>query len=136
MISEDLLQDTFVKIWKHIDLYDAGKGSLYTWMLNIAKNTSIDYKRSKQSTKQVRTARIYHSDINMSRFHILPDIDNIDLKSIVSKLDKKYSEVLNAMFWSGYNQDQAAKYLDLPLGTIKTRVRKGLQILRTQVSPA
>ena len=46
-IAEDLLQDTFVKIWQNIDRYDENKGTLYTWMINIARNASIDKLRSK-----------------------------------------------------------------------------------------
>ena len=47
-IAEDILQDVFVKIWKNIENYDASKGRLFTWMLNIARNAAIDYSRSKQ----------------------------------------------------------------------------------------
>ncbi|HEY0031415.1 MAG TPA: sigma-70 family RNA polymerase sigma factor, partial [Bacteroidia bacterium] len=48
-IAEDLLQEVFIKIWKSIDSYDPKKGRLFTWMLNISRNASIDYARSKQS---------------------------------------------------------------------------------------
>ena len=47
-IAQDLLQDVFIKIWKNIEKYDTSKGRLFTWMLNIARNSAIDYSRSKQ----------------------------------------------------------------------------------------
>ena len=52
-IANDILQDSFVKIWKNIQSYDQAKGSFYTWMLNIARNTSIDYlRKAKKELKR------------------------------------------------------------------------------------
>jgi RNA polymerase sigma-70 factor (ECF subfamily) len=128
--SEDLLQETFVKVWKNIDHYDKSKGTLYTWMLNIARNLSIDHVRSKQAKKQKKTQSMDGLDIHSALLNISSTMDNIDLRSIVGKLEPKYREVVDAIFWSGYNHDQAALHLNLPLGTVKTRARTALILLR------
>src|SRR3569833_137601 len=52
--AEDLLQDVFVKIWRKIESYDAARGTLFTWMINIARNICIDYLRSKQYKQQMK----------------------------------------------------------------------------------
>jgi RNA polymerase sigma-70 factor, ECF subfamily len=57
-VADDLLQDTFVKIWKHIDSFDSSKGTLYTWMVNIARNQAVDYLRSATYQKQLLQVEI------------------------------------------------------------------------------
>lgn len=57
-VADDLLQDTFVKIWKHIDSFDSSKGALFTWMLNIARNQTIDYLRSSNYRNQMLQVEI------------------------------------------------------------------------------
>lgn len=60
-IAEDILQDTFVKIWQNIDSYDSSKGRLFTWMLNVARNGAIDYTRSKQHKNSFKVQSIDNS---------------------------------------------------------------------------
>ncbi len=56
--AEDILQEVFVKIWQHIVSYDASKGRLYTWMINIARNKAIDSIRSKETTNKNKTVEL------------------------------------------------------------------------------
>ena len=131
--AEDLLQDTFVKIWKNIDSYDEGKGSLYTWMLNIARFTSIDHVRTKQhrNLQQTVSEDILQFDTTVNKTNTA--IDPIGLRATVHKLEQKYREVIDIIYFYGYTYDETAKLLDLPVGTVKTRARKALQILRNQL---
>ena len=130
--AEDILQDTFVKIWKKIDSYDERKGTFYTWMLNIARFTSIDHLRTKQHRNQQNTVsdEVLQFDAGANR---LPSIDPIGLRATVHKLEQKYSEVIDIIYFYGYTYEETAKLLDLPVGTVKTRARKALQILRNQL---
>lgn len=133
-VADDLLQDTFVKIWKHIDSFDSSKATLYTWMLNIARNQAVDYLRSPTYRKQLLQVEI---DLFS---HCIDNIDNInsnycsieikDFKNKALQLESKYTEVIDLIYFYGWTQEQTAEILKLPLGTIKTRARKGLSLLK------
>ena len=131
--AEDLLQDTFVKIWKNIDTYDECKGTFFTWMLNIARFTSIDHLRTKQNRNQKHTVSedILQFDTTVNKTN--PVTDQIGLRSTVYKLEQKYKEVIDIIYFYGYTYEETAKLLDLPVGTVKTRARKALQILRNEL---
>lgn len=133
-VADDLLQDTFVKIWKHIDTFDSSKGTLYTWMLNIARNQAVDYLRSATHQKQLLQVEI---DLFS---HCTDSIGNItsnscaiefrDFKNKALQLNPKYTEVIDLIYFYGWTQEQTAEILKLPLGTIKTRARKALSLLK------
>jgi RNA polymerase sigma-70 factor, ECF subfamily len=133
-VADDLLQDVFVKIWKHIDTFDPARGTLFTWMLNIARNGAIDYLRSSCHQHQM-----LHVDNELFSLHT-DYIDNTastgsmaefkDLQNKALHLDRKYAEVIDMIFFYGCTQEQTARILKLPLGTVKTRARKGLSMLK------
>jgi RNA polymerase sigma factor (sigma-70 family) len=131
--ANDLLQDVFVKIWKNIGSYQAEKGRLYTWMLNIARNTGIDYLRSKQSKRENKNQTIedvvYHVD---SENQVSQKEDTIGIRSLVGTLSEEQQLVLEYVYFKGYTQDDASKALNLPLGTIKTRIRSAMMELRKE----
>ncbi|HWJ25677.1 MAG TPA: sigma-70 family RNA polymerase sigma factor, partial [Flavisolibacter sp.] len=78
-LSNDVLQETFVNIWKRIDSYDATKGRLFTWMLNIARNAAIDKTRSKGFQQSQRQMPL---DTNALQAGIKPGIDDFGLKKV------------------------------------------------------
>ena len=127
-LAQDALQETFVKIWKNSKKYDSKKAKLFTWLYRIAKNTAIDKLRSYNNRfdKEVQ--------IDKSNVYILPasnlNQDVLDLREHVAKLDEKYQIVLNALFFEGMTQQEASEELDIPLGTIKSRLKIGLRELK------
>ncbi len=128
--AEDVLQDVFVKIWKNIDNYSEEKGSVFTWVLSIARHTTIDYLRSRQHKLR---SQIQNEDINEyieKHTPVLAETGSSGYHNIIAKLEPKYRQVLDLVYFFGYTQDEVSKILNLPLGTVKTRSRKGLQILR------
>jgi RNA polymerase sigma-70 factor (ECF subfamily) len=133
-VADDLLQDTFVKIWKHIDTFDSSKGTLYTWMLNIARNQALDYLRSSAHKKQLLQVEIdlfSHCTDNIGNITINAcPVEFTDFKNKALQLDPKYTEVIDLIYFYGWTQEQTAEILKLPLGTIKTRARKGLSLLK------
>lgn len=134
-VADDLLQDTFVKIWSHIDSFDNSKGTIYTWMLNIARNHAIDYLRSSTYKKQLLQVEIdlfsHCTDtIGNINSNACP-IEFTDFKNKALQLDSKYTEVIDLIYFYGWTQEQTAEILKLPLGTIKTRARRGLSLLKT-----
>ncbi|MBF2707670.1 RNA polymerase sigma factor [Flavobacterium soyangense] len=133
-VADDLLQDTFVKIWKNIDTFDSSKGTIYTWMLNIARNHAVDYLRSSTYRKQLLQVEIdlfsHCTDSIGNTVSNSCPIEFKDFKNKALQLDPKYTEVIDLIYFYGWTQEQTAEILKLPLGTIKTRARKGLSLLK------
>jgi RNA polymerase sigma factor (sigma-70 family) len=129
--AQDLLQEAFVKIWKSAGSYDPAKGRLFTWMLNIARNTAIDATRSKQYKKsaQIRSLEDSVNTVNRQSRVITP-VDHIGIKEAIAQLKEEYRQVIDMLYFGGYTQDELAKELGMPLGTVKTRSRAAIQQLR------
>ncbi len=128
-LANDVLQDVFVKIWKQIESYDNTRGRLFTWMLNISRNASIDAVRSKgyQKSQQNRelTENMYHAGGSTEL-----NTDQIGLRKIVNKLKEEHKVLIVLSYFEGYTQDEISKTLNIPLGTVKTRMRNALIQLR------
>lgn len=127
-LAEDALQETFVKVWRYADRYDSKKAKLFTWLFRIARNTAIDKLRS-HNLKFYKEVQIDKSDV-----YLLPSTslnqDVIDLKAQLNKIEEKYQIVLNALFFEGMTQQEASEELNIPLGTIKSRLKIGLRELK------
>jgi RNA polymerase sigma factor (sigma-70 family) len=131
-VAEELLQDVFIKIWQHIDTYDPHKGTLFTWMLNITRNTCKDYFRSKHYLRQklVSENGLERIDFINNPAQITYQGDNKDLYQLTQTLELKYKEIIDYVYIYGYTQEEVAKILKIPIGTVKTRSRTALKILR------
>jgi RNA polymerase sigma-70 factor (ECF subfamily) len=129
--AEDLLQEAMVKIWKNASRYDKNKGKLFTWLVNIARNTAIDYLRSKEHKMKGQIQGIDNSVSFINRrFSITPNVEHIGLKNIIDNLRPDYRILIDKIYFEGYTQEEAAKELSIPLGTIKTRIRAAISRLR------
>lgn len=129
--AEDVLQEVFVKIWKNIETYNQSKGRLYTWMLNIARNTAIDKLRSKgfnNSQKNLSSDNFVHLLDDSSK--LTSRIDSIGLKDFVKKLKPKCIQLIDLLFFKGFTQQEASDELAIPLGTVKTQNRMCMNDLR------
>jgi RNA polymerase sigma factor (sigma-70 family) len=130
-IAEDVLQDTFLKIWKSIEQYDASKGRLFTWMANLAKNTAIDQVRSKNYSKYNITDDIEDRLTKIDQENlILFNQDSIGLKQLTQKLKQDQFEIIQLFYFEGYTQSEVANELNIPLGTVKTKLRQSILVLR------
>lgn len=130
--AQDVLQDVFVKIWDNISKYDGAKGRLYTWMINIARNTAIDKLRSKGEIMKdkIRTADDSVSNIGDG---LLTEqkTDTIGLDKMVATLKPEYESVIRLAYFNGYTTEEISKTLEIPQGTVKTRMRSAIKQLRT-----
>lgn len=130
-IAKDVLQEVFVKIWKNIEHYDASKGRLYTWMLNIARNSAIDVLRSAKYNMDKKTADIDNNvHMDNSSLSTTIKIDHFGVKKIVDSLKDEYRQIINLAYFKGYTQEEVAEELNIPLGTVKTRSRNALLQLK------
>ena len=132
-ISQDVLQETFVKIWRYSKKYDSNKAKLFTWLYRIAYNTAIDKVRSLKNKNnkeiQIETSSVYKITSNELNQDVL------DIKTHLKSLDTKYQVVINALFFEGMTQQEASDELNIPLGTIKSRLKIGLRELKKIYNP-
>ncbi len=129
--SQDVLQEVFVKIWNNIAQYDSAKGRIYTWMINIARNAAIDKLRSKG---EIMKGKIHSGDDVVNNvgngMKTEQATDTIGLRKVVDTLKPEYKVIVDLAYFSGYTLDEISKTLEIPLGTVKTRMRHAIQQLR------
>lgn len=130
-LAEDLLQETFVKIWNSFSSYSPDKGRLFTWMVNIARNLSIDKIRSKDYKNQIKNHEL---DLNVTSIDTSRNTsykpELLGVKDLVDKLRPEQKIILDLVYFKGYTHLEAADELSIPLGTIKTRLRMAILQLR------
>lgn len=132
--AENLLQDSFIKVWRNIDRFDQSKGRLFTWLSTICRNTALNFLRSAENRSrfpiQTGSESVYTAGL-VSEPH---QYDHIGIKKQVVKLDEKHRTVINLIYYWGYTQQEVAEKLNVPLGTVKSRTRTALQLLKEQLS--
>ena len=131
-VAQDVLQESFLKIWRSIGQYDAAKGRLFTWMARLAKNTAIDQLRSRGELNSAKNENLQNLIIEIDQTHqILYNPEIIDIKALLSFLTPIQVKILNLVYFEGYTHIEAAEELELPIGTVKTRIRTAILTLRT-----
>lgn len=130
-IAEEVLQQTMLKAWNNFDSYRENKGTLFTWLTTIARNSSIDAMRKKSFQIKKKTDSI---DILVINHNInITDTSSIDVKKLIGGLDEKYRIVLEKVYLEGFSQSEAAEALAIPIGTVKTRLRFAISHLREEL---
>ncbi|HTD40315.1 MAG TPA: RNA polymerase sigma factor [Mucilaginibacter sp.] len=130
-LAEDILQDTFVKIWNSFSSYSTEKGRLFTWMVNIARNLAIDKIRSKDFKNQGKNQELENNVtfIDEQRNTVYkPEL--LGVKELVEGLKPEQKSILDLVYFKGYTHVEAADELGVPLGTVKTRLRMAIIQLR------
>ncbi len=129
--SEDILQEAFLKIWNNIDSYDETKGKLYTWMRRITNNLTLDTLKSKQHRQQ---GKVVDNELAVAHVqganNINERLNSLDLQKKLDTLDKKQRVILDMSYFQGYTQEEIAQELDMPVGTVKTKIRSAIIELR------
>ena len=130
-VAEEVLQKSFLKAWNKIESYDSSKSSLYTWLSAIARNSSIDKVRLK-SFQNSNETESFDSNVH-KHASSQNNLDHLDTEKLLRGLDTKYRIVLDMLYLQGYTQSEVSKKLDIPLGTVKTRVRSAIKFLREEL---
>ena len=130
--ADNLLQDSFVKIWQNMESYSPEKGRLATWLINIARNTAIDFTRSKYFNQKPKNQNI-EIFVHLENEHTItqPLVDTLGLRQLVEKLSPVCRDIIEWMYFKGYTQQEIADQFGIPLGTVKSRTRLALKELRT-----
>jgi RNA polymerase sigma factor (sigma-70 family) len=132
-IAEDVLQEAFITAWKNIDKYDAAKGRLFTWLFNVTRNCAINTTRSKNYKTQQKNDSFdnYVTYIDEKENAVL-NINQIGLRKQVHQLREDYKNVIELSYFNGFTHEEISKILNVPVGTVKTRLRNALIELRKQ----
>ncbi len=128
--TEEVIQDVFVKIWNSIDQYNASKGRFYTWIINIARHTAIDYIKSKGFQNELKNQTVTDFVYNNKETGDTNVTDYIGFAKVLDRLDHDKKELIHLAYFQGYTQVEIAEKLQIPLGTVKTKMRNALLILK------
>jgi len=128
--AEEVIQDTFVKIWNSIAQYDSSKGRFYTWMLNIARNTALDYIKSKSFQNELKNQTLPDFVYNDAALSVSDNQDYIGFSKILDNLEDDKKELIDLAYYKGFSQSEISEKLKIPLGTVKTKMRNALMKLK------
>lgn len=127
--AADVLQESFLKIWKNIASYNPEKGRLFTWILNIARNGAIDAVRMEGRKPAM-------DDIDDRAVQNEPDagqesmVSSSEMKAIINMLRPERKILIDMAYFQGYTHEEISEELNIPLGTVKSRIRTALQELK------
>lgn len=133
--AEEILQTIFLQVWNKADLFNLEKGSVYSWLVTLARNKSIDKIRSKTFKEQTLLSGIDNMDLEIrynlvSNFDIRLMMDEKERVNLVSKalneLPVEQKKVIEMAYYDGLSQAEISETLNVPLGTVKTRTRQAL----------
>ena len=138
--AEDLVQETFLRIWNRVQAFDRAKGALGPWVLTVARNRAIDYLRSvegRQTQSAFDIEKMEHPSIYADFENEILNLDRVKaLKGAFDRLSPNQQQVIQLAYFEGLSQSEMAARLQQPLGTVKTWVRSALQSLREQLGEA
>ena len=137
--AEDLLQEVFIKIWQNAEKFDLERGTVYTWVVTLTRNRSIDrlrsriYKEQKKQSTSLDDEDVFHPLYSEASDPLENTILKERAKKVHQALDQiseKQKKVLQVDYFSGMSQSEISEEFDIPLGTVKTRMRDGMIKLR------
>ena len=135
--AEDLVQETFLQVWNKSSMFEGSKGSVYTWVTTIARRKAIDRLRSKSAVHAGTTVdeeayvRIPDPAFHSNPLNAAISAEYEDLiKQGLALLSDEQRDIIDLSYFDGYTQSQIAEKLQIPLGTVKTRMRTGMINLR------
>lgn len=128
-IAEEVLQDTITKAWRNFDSYDDKKGRLFTWLINIARNSAIDATRRKDYGRQNQEIEKVVNRVDEQHNTSL-NPETIDMRKLAQSLPPEYQTLIDIIYFQGFTQAEAAEALSIPLGTVKTRLRAAILKLK------
>lgn len=130
-VAQDLLQETFIRIWKSFSQYDPRKGRLYTWMARLARNISIDYLRSVNHRNYTNNEDLSeHTDYIDQTIQFSYNPELIGVRDMTRILNTDQKNTLELIYFKGYTHIQAAEELDISVGILRSRLQSAIVELR------
>ena len=138
--AEDLVQETFLRVWNRIQAFEPGRGALGPWLLAIARNRAIDHVRSSAARIDRNAFELDVREHPSLFVDMAREVENTDharvIRKALTKLNPNQRKVIELAYYEGLSQTEMAERLDQPLGTVKTWVRSALAILREELGQA
>ena len=131
MMAEEVLQQVLLKVWHNASSFNSTKGSLFTWLVSISRNAAIDKTRTKdfrlsqESERSVELVNITEEKSSDDQF------EKMYVKQLLNQLPEIQRKLISMSYFQGYSHKEIAEILDMPLGTVKTRIRLAIKHLRT-----
>ena len=137
--SEEVTQEIFLEIWQNAPRYEPSKGGATTWIFTMAHRRAVDRIRSSQAGRD-RDVRIgirdYESAYDNVAETVETTIENERVKKAMSQLTELQRQAITLAYYGGYSHSEVAERLEIPLGTVKTRLRDGMIRLRDALGVA
>src|SRR5690606_32044346 len=137
--SEEVAQEVFLEIWQNAPRYDSAKGAAMTWIMTMAHRRAIDRIRSSQSSRDRDEAigiRDLASHVDDVAETVATTLEAERVKVAMARLSELQREAVSLAYYGGLTQTEVAERLQVPLGTVKTRIRDGMLRLRTELGVA
>lgn len=132
-LTKDLCQEVFLKAWHNMSKYDSSKGELYTWLINIARNHCKDYLRSKYFRYHQLTQNYEHTPETVTD-EATSSMEPLFIRELLFRLPLELREIIELLFVQGFTQTDVAKLKSIPLGTVKSKSRLAIKLLRNFLS--
>jgi len=136
--AEDVLQEVFVTVWRKATIFDPARASPITWLVAIARNRAIDRLRSSATNRQsepIETAEGVRDDAPSAIDRVLQAEEHARLRACLGELEERQSKAVRSAFLDGATYEQLAERMGVPLGTMKSSIRRGLLKLRACMEP-
>lgn len=138
--AEEVTQDAFVRIWEQAATFDGARGTALGWMVAIARRLAIDKTRSRGYSARSREVELTnghhnpgHHDPASQEDALIAKEERTTVDSALSTLDEQHRDVIDLAYFEGLSHSGIAERLQIPLGTVKTRIRSAMKILRDQL---
>ncbi len=123
--AQDILQETFIKIWQKSNSYNSEKGKFFTWSYRIAKNLALNSMRSPSKLIQNEDLSVYKDKDQEES-----EIDLLQLSGSLKQLEPHHQKALELVYFNGLTHREAHEEMDVPLGTFKSYIKQALKKLR------
>lgn len=138
-MAQELLQETMTKVWRKAHLFNPEKGAATTWVYSVMRNTSFDMLRKIQVNKEDTLsddiwpiAEQQHQDEHIFADHLMDK----QIAKYVESLPENQQQIIKGVYFQELSQEQLAKQLGIPLGTVKSRLRLAINKLKKQIGAA
>ncbi len=129
--AEEIAQETMLRAWRHAEQLAPERGSVWGWLSRVAHNLTVDHIRYKRARLTEVNESFAAPNLMAAVDHSDDVVDSIHLANIIAQLPRAQREVLYLIYWQNRTCAEAAAILDVPVGTVKSRLHQALRHLRT-----
>jgi RNA polymerase sigma-70 factor (ECF subfamily) len=135
--AEDVVQDAFIALWRHAASFDPSRGQVRSWLLRIVRNRAIDRLRGNANHREIGNIDDANLSVeDMAWHHVAADADRTQVRGLLNALPPGQRRALELSYFGGLSQPEVAVTMRLPLGTVKSRQRLGLEKMRQSLLAA